>query len=200
MIRDKETQNYWSNRYEEERTGWDIGYPSTPLKEYIDQLTDKNITILIPGAGNAYEAVYLYEQGFENVFIMDISNAPLDNFQKQNPNFPKENLLHQDFFEHGVIYDLILEQTFFCSFPPTDKNRTDYAKKMKALLNPKGKLVGLWFNVPLTGDMEKRPFGGDKAIYTNLFTPYFKNISFKNAYNSIPARAEKELFGILSNS
>ena len=54
MIKNKEEQKYWSNRYEEDRTGWDIGYPSTPLKEYIDQLTDKTISILIPGAGNAY--------------------------------------------------------------------------------------------------------------------------------------------------
>ena len=52
-------KEYWINRYKEERTGWDIGYPSTPLKEYIDQLQDKNLRILIPGAGNGYEAEYL---------------------------------------------------------------------------------------------------------------------------------------------
>ena len=49
----KEEQSYWTKRYQEESTGWDIGYPSTPLKEYIDQLEDKSISILIPGAGNA---------------------------------------------------------------------------------------------------------------------------------------------------
>ena len=199
MIKNKETQTYWSNRYKEDRTGWDIGYVSTPLKEYIDQLINKDISVLIPGAGNAYEAIYLYEQGFKNVFIMDISDIPLNNFSKQNPDFPKENLLHQDFFEHEGKYDLILEQTFFCSFPPTDENRVNYAKKMKSLLNAKGKLVGLWFDVPLTGDMEKRPFGGDTEIYTQLLNPYFKNIKFVKAYNSIPDRAGKELFGIISN-
>ncbi len=47
-------ENYWTNRYKIESTGWDIGYASTPLKEYIDQLSDKTIRILIPGAGNAY--------------------------------------------------------------------------------------------------------------------------------------------------
>lgn len=198
MIKDKDAQVYWSNRYKEKRTGWDIGYPSTPIKEYIDQLTDKNITILIPGAGNAYEAIYLYEQGFKNVFIMDISPYPLDNFQKQLPNFPKENLLHEDFFEHKGQYDLILEQTFFCSFPPTDQNRMAYAKKMNHLLKATGKLVGLWFDIPLTGDMEKRPFGGTKEIYTHIFNDFFSPIYFKKAYNSIPNRAEKELFGILT--
>jgi len=73
-IFDSEDQRtYWSTRYDEARTGWDIGYPSTPLKTYIDQLTDKNTRILIPGAGNAHEAAYLFEKGFLNTVILDIS-------------------------------------------------------------------------------------------------------------------------------
>ena len=196
MIKNKEAQEYWSNRYKEERTGWDIGYPSTPLKEYIDQLTDKNMAILIPGAGNAYEAVYLYEQGFKNIFIMDISKIPLENFHHKYPDFPKTNLLHQDFFEHKGQYDLILEQTFFCSFIPTEENRIGYTKKMKSLLTPKGKLVGLWFDIPLTGDMEKRPFGGDKNIYLKFLSPYFEVKTFEKCYNSIAPRMGNELFGI----
>ena len=62
--------NYWSKRYQNNETAWDIGAPSTPLKEYIDQLENKNIKILIPGCGNAYEAQYLFENGFKNVFVI----------------------------------------------------------------------------------------------------------------------------------
>ena len=196
MIENKQEQKYWSMRYEDNRTGWDIGYPSTPLKEYIDQLTDKTISILIPGSGNAYEAIYLFEQGFENIFIMDISNIPLENFQNQNSNFPKEHVLHEDFFEHKCQYDLILEQTFFCSFPPTEENRIGYVKKMKSLLKPAGKLVGLWFDIPLTGDMVKRPFGGTQELYLEYFKPHFSHVKFDKAYNSIPDREGQELFGI----
>jgi hypothetical protein len=47
-------RDYWSKRYQTNETGWDVGTPSTPLKEYIDQLENKNIKILIPGCGNAY--------------------------------------------------------------------------------------------------------------------------------------------------
>ena len=47
---------YWNNRYKEKRTGWDIGYASTPLVKYFKRLTDKVTRILIPGCGNAYEA------------------------------------------------------------------------------------------------------------------------------------------------
>jgi len=170
--------------------------PSTPLKTYIDQLENKDLTILIPGAGNAYEAEYLFNQGFKHVHILDISAAPLEAFQKRVPEFPKKQIIQGDFFTHKNTYDLILEQTFFCSFPPTASNREHYASKMHDLITTNGKLVGLWFNFPLTGDMEKRPFGGDKQDYLNYLTPFFNVISFESCYNSIPARMKNELFGI----
>lgn len=189
-------QEYWTKRYKEERIGWNIGYPSTPLKVYIDQLTDKDISILIPGAGNAYEAEYLWQQGFQNVFVMDISEFPLKQFQERNPNFPKEQLLLEDFFQHKIQYDLIFEQTFFCSFIPTDDNRNAYSKHMAKLLKPKGKLVGVWFDIPLTRNLEKRPFGGDKELYISYLETFFETITFKRCYNSVPPRKGNELFGI----
>ena len=187
---------YWTERYSENRTGWDIGYVSTPLKTYVDQLTDKTIKILIPGAGNAYEAEYLFHNGFTNVFVLDISQTPLDAFAQRVPQFPKSNLLLDDFFTLGGKYDLILEQTFFCSFIPTDDNRMAYVKQMANLLNPEGKLVGLWFDFPLTGDMEKRPFGGNKDLYLSYLNTHFKTKTFEKSYNSIPERQGNELFGI----
>ncbi len=191
---------YWTERYEEERTGWDVGFPSTPLKTYIDQLENKELKILIPGGGNAYEAEYLFNNGFRNVFVLDISQVPLDAFQERVPNFPKEQLLCGNFFEHKGVYDLIFEQTFFCSFPPTKSNRSLYAKTMNQLLKSKGKLVGLWFDIPLKGDMVKRPFGGTKTEYLSYLSPYFETLVFEKSYNSIPPRAGSELFGIFQKS
>lgn len=196
-IKNTQSENdYWSQRYVEGRTGWDIGYPSTPIKEYVDQLTDKKLKILIPGAGNAYEAAYLFEQGFENVHILDISPIPLQRFKERCPNFPDAQLIESNFFKHEGAYDLIIEQTFFCSFPPTKENRNAYAYKMNSLLKPGGKLVGLWFTMPLTGDMEKRPFGGHKQEYLGYFEPYFKVHSYEPCHNSIGPRQGNELFGI----
>ena len=192
----KSENEYWSQRYKEGRTGWDIGYPSTPIKEYIDQLENKQIKILIPGAGNAYEAGYLFEQGFEQVHILDISSAPLEEFKKRYPLFPEAQLIKGNFFEHEGAYDLIIEQTFFCSFPPTVENRTVYAEKMSSLLISGGKLTGLWFTMPLTGDMEKRPFGGSKEEYLGYFAPHFHVHSLEPCYNSIAPRQGNELFGI----
>ncbi|MEO9483666.1 MAG: methyltransferase domain-containing protein [Ekhidna sp.] len=195
MSNSENQEAYWTNRYQENLTGWDIGNPSLPMKSYIDQLSNKDIKILIPGAGNAYEAEYLFHQGFRNVYVLDISNVPLQQFKSRVPGFPSSHLLHQNFFELADTYDLILEQTFFCSLEPTVENRSGYAKQMYELLNPGGKLVGLWFKHPLRKD-SNRPFGGTKEEYLSYLTPYFSEHSLADCYNSIPPRMGNEFFGI----
>ncbi len=184
---------FWSERYNSGETGWDIGHISTPLKEYIDQLSNKNLKILIPGGGNSYEAEYLFERGFSNVFVVDISSVPLKNFAERLPSFPNEHLLHSDFFELEDTFDLILEQTFFCALNPSLRER--YVNKMDQLLKPGGKLVGLLFNIPLNSDQP--PFGGNREEYISLFSEKFKIEKMETAYNSIPKRNGNELFFIL---
>ena len=76
-------ENFWTNRYQKNETGWDLGDISTPLKNYFDQLTNKEIAILIPGAGNAHEAEYLFKKGFTNITIIDISPEPLKNIKER---------------------------------------------------------------------------------------------------------------------
>jgi len=196
MTTSQEEKKYWSQRYAEKRTGWDLGEPSTPLKEYIDQLDSKEIKILIPGAGNSYEATYLFNKGFKRINILDIAEEPLKSFNERNPDFPSNQLIEGDFFKHQGSYDLILEQTFFCSFLPRKSTRRHYAQKMHELLGPNGKLVGLWFDIPLKNDTEKRPFGGDKKEYLGYLSPLFKVITFEKAYNSVASRVNDELFGI----
>lgn len=183
-------ESFWSEKYLQGSTGWDIGYVSTPLKEYIDQLTNKELKILIPGGGNSYEAEYLFEKGFTNVSVIDISSIPLENFLKRIPSFPKKNLLHLDYFKLDETYDLILEQTFFCALNP--EIRKEYIEKTQQLLKPNGKLVGLLFNIPLNNN--KPPFGGSETEYRSLFEEKFIMDKMETAYNSIPQRAGNELF------
>lgn len=187
------TPAYWDRLYKSGRTGWDIGYVSTPLKEYFDQLTDKTIRILIPGAGNAYEAEYLHKTRFVNTFVLEYSVESIRSFIKRYPSFPESRLLEEDFFEHQGKYDLIVEQTFFSSIPRN--MRHDYAKKMHELLVPGGKLVGLLFTHEF--DSQHPPYGGSIEEYRALFQPYFKFKTFEIAHNSIKPRAGRELFFIL---
>lgn len=183
---------YWENRYYSNEIGWNIGYPSTPIKTYIDQLNDKTTSILIPGAGNSYEAEYLWKKGFKNTHVLDFAKQPLDNFKERVQEFPDDQLLNVDFFDLNKTFDLIIEQTFFCALNP--ELREDYVIKMHQSLKPNGKLVGLLFNFPLseTGP----PFGGSILEYKTLFSNYFDLKVLKPSINSIKPREGKELFFI----
>lgn len=185
-------KNYWENRYHANEIGWDVGTITTPLKEYIDQIKDKNLKILIPGGGNSYEFEYLIQNNFTNVFVLDIVEAPLLNI-KERTSCGNEQLILDDFFNHNQSYDLILEQTFFCALHPDLREK--YAAKMHQLLNVNGKLAGLFFDFPLTEDGP--PFGGSTDEYTKLFKENFEIKTMQRAHNSIKPRAGRELFVIL---
>ncbi|AGA78638.1 methyltransferase [Echinicola vietnamensis] len=183
-------ENYWLGRYQRNQIGWDAGEATIPLKQYLDQLHDYEVEILIPGAGNAHEVAYAFQKGFQHVHALDIANAPLKRFQQRYPLFPSANLHHENFFDHRGQYDLVLEQTFFCALHPNLRN--DYVKKMAQLLKPEGRLVGVLFDILFERDGP--PFGGDKEMYVNLFTKELDVLKMEPCYNSIKPRAGSELF------
>jgi hypothetical protein len=182
--------NYWSERWQQGNTPWDMGSCSPPLTAYLQGLYNKEQHILIPGAGNGYELIWLWKNGFKNARVIDIALEPLENLKSQLPLEAHHNLLHGDFFEHTDTYDLILEQTFFCALNP--ELRPAYASKIQELLKSGGKLSGVLFDFPLT---EKGPpFGGSKSEYLQHFDPIFTVSKMERCYNSIKPRAGKELF------
>jgi thiopurine S-methyltransferase len=182
---------YWNTRYLNFDSGWDVGFITTPIKNYIDQLEDKSIKILIPGAGNSYEAEYLFQNGFNNVFVCDFAESPLKNLKNRVPQFPVKQLIQEDFFNlEQNNFDLIIEQTFFCAIKPS--LRQNYFNKMHELLKPGGKLVGVLFNDVLNND--KPPFGGNQIQYYSYFKNIFYIKTFETCYNSILPRAGREIF------
>jgi methyl halide transferase len=182
---------YWNNRYESNDTGWDLKAVSPPIKLYIDQISDKQISILIPGCGNAYEALYLYQQGFTNITVMDFSAVLIASLTQK---FAHTNIkvICQDIFTAKGQHQLILEQTLFCAIDIS--KRGAYAQKIHQLLCNNGKYVGLFFNKIF--EQPGPPFGGRYAEYEQLFTPYFSITTMKTCYNSIKPRQGTELFFI----
>lgn len=187
------TAEFWDEKYKSNATGWYLGQVSPPIKEYIDQLEDKSLQILIPGAGFGLEANYLIEEGFYKTHLCDWSAKAITQFKIDFPDFPAENIHLKDFFKLEMKFDLILEQTFFCALLPS--MRMDYVQKMYDLLNPDGKLVGLFFNRNF--DESGPPFGGHKDEYVQLFSTLFKIKTMELCYNSVTPRKGKELFSIM---
>jgi len=184
-ILDKE---FWDGLYTAGVTGWDLGAVSPPLQAYIDQLPDKNIRILIPGCGNAWEAAYLAENGFRNVTLIDIAPTPVKKTRELLGE--KVTVVEGDFFDLEGQYDLILEQTFFCALDPALRER--YVLKMTALLAPGGMLAGVLFNTKF--EKQGPPFGGTAEEYRHLFSGHLEMITMEPCYNSVKPRMGNELF------
>ncbi|MCF8372042.1 MAG: methyltransferase domain-containing protein [Bacteroidales bacterium] len=185
---------YWDQHYHPNRKpGWDIGYASPALMAFCEKLENKELRILIPGAGHAWEAEHLSRMGFANVFIVEFAPRAIENFLSRFPQFPESKIIREDFFALTGKFDLILEQTFFTSLPRT--SRAKYVRQMYNLLRPGGKLVGLLFNHDFDGDHP--PFGATREEYMELFMPYFKIKTFEPATNSIKPRQGREFFMIL---
>ena len=180
--------SYWSKRYQLNQIGWDLGEVSKPLV-YLFQSLNKEDKILIPGCGNAYEATFLFNKGFRNVHIIDIAIEPLLNFRKYNKDFPENQIILGDFFDHQANYDVIIEQTFFCAIHP--KQRNDYARQCSELLNNKGTLKGVLFNRLFEGGP---PYGGNESEYKDLFEMHFEKVQIKPCNQSIEPRLGYEVF------
>ena len=112
-------KNYWKARWQTGQTGWDVGEPTTPIREFVDYLVitkaDKNLRILIPGAGSGHEVVYFYQNGFNNITVCEWAEEAAERLKNQLPELPDSQLVIGDFFELTGTFDLIVEQTFFCA-------------------------------------------------------------------------------------
>ena len=185
--------DFWNHRWKSGLTGWDIGYASPPLVEYMSQYEDKSVSILIPGCGNSYEAENLLSKGFDNITLIDISEELTNRLRERFKKTPQIKVIYEDFFNHVGQYDLILEQTFFCA--QILERREEYVSHVASLLKRGGRLVGVLFNVDF--GKEGPPFGGDENEYRKLFSGLFDIRVMSPCYNSIPPRAGSELFVVM---
>lgn len=183
-------QDFWNERWANGQTGWDIGMPSPAIVEYFLQHVDRNASVLIPGCGNAYEALFLQQNGFQKISLIDISTIAVERLKEKFHSYPEIEIYCENFFDHSGHYDVLLEQTFFCALNP--KLRKDYVTKSAELLKEKGSIIGLLFN----RDFEKAgpPFGGHQEEYEKLFQTHFNIEKMHPAENSIEPRKGTELF------
>ncbi len=183
-------ENYWEERWINEKTNWDIGYSSPAIEEYILQYPNKEASILIPGCGNAYEVEFLWNRGFSNITVLDISTTAVQILRDKYQGKKGVTVICEDFFNHHGKYDLVIEQTFFCALHPD--LRPQYVNKMHGLLNKGGRIIGVLFNRVFEKDGP--PFGGSVLEYQNLFNNDFQIQKMEECYNSIEARKGSEVF------
>lgn len=134
--------DYWSTRYKEGRTGWDLKkhHPFLPtLRSYITGL--KNKRVLVVGAGAGHDAEYFSHHGAQ-VTALDFSPEAKIFFNAYYPD-SKVNYVIDDFFSFSTNnpFDLIVEHTLLCAIAP--QRRADYFQSVSRNTKPKGLWAGI---------------------------------------------------------
>jgi cyclopropane fatty-acyl-phospholipid synthase-like methyltransferase len=190
-------QKDWQRHYDEGDLGWDLGQVAPPFIKLFESKTILPGKTLIPGCGRGHEVIYLAENGFE-VTAVDYSPGAVNHLKStvQERNLKCE-VLHLDFFgidsSHNGVYDLLIEQTFFCAISP--EQRSSYVSTVARALKKGGMLAGLFYH---TGEEEGGPpFNTTREDIKKYFSDSFEIRQLSKAEDSAEQRKNKEWLAIL---
>jgi cyclopropane fatty-acyl-phospholipid synthase-like methyltransferase len=191
------SQEDWQRHYDEDDLGWDLGQVAPPFIKLFESKTILPGKTLIPGCGRGHEVIYLAENGFE-VTAVDYSPGAVNHLKStvQERNLKCE-VLNMDFFgidsAHNGVYDLLIEQTFFCAISP--EQRSSYVSTVARALKKGGMLAGLFYH---TGEEEGGPpFNTTREDIKKYFSDSFEIRQLSKAEDSAEQRKNKEWLAIL---
>ncbi len=189
--------DFWNSRYLEKNTGWDLGRVSPPFVHLVESgKIAPYSTVLIPGAGRGWEAIYLGRMGF-GVTCVDFAPEAIAAARLQSEKegvkvtFIQEDLFLLDPEKHGV-FDYLLEQTCFCAIDPD--RRADYVRMAVRMIRPGGELVGLFY---VHGREGGPPWTTTAEEVRGLFKRDFDFLEFAITEHSVESRRGEEILARL---
>ena len=190
------TQKDWQRHYDEGDLGWDLGQVAPPFIRLFESNAILPGKTLVPGCGRGHEVIYLTENGFE-VTAVDYSSGAVNHLKSTvQERKLKCKVLHMDFFgidsTHNGVYDLLIEQTFFCAISP--EQRTSYVSTVARALKQGGMLAGLFYH---TGKEGGPPFNTTREDILKHFSDSFKIQQLSKSEDSAEQRKNKEWLVIL---
>lgn len=168
----------WNRRYATGDTPWEKGLPAPPLLEVIGKL-DTEIwgggPVLVPGCGSGHDVRALAASGLA---VVGVDLAPLAiAAAESHPRAGAETYEKADFLEpawrSGKSFSAIWEHTCFCAIHPS--RRADYAQACADLIEPGGRLIGVFFLTPNEPGTEHEgpPFNSTISEIEAHFAPWF---------------------------
>ncbi|MEM7647524.1 MAG: methyltransferase domain-containing protein, partial [Pseudomonadota bacterium] len=144
-----ESESFWSEKYQQQTTPWDLDRPHPELDTTLAQLKLNKMRVLVPGCGSGHDAAFLAEKG-NVVTAIDFSPTAIEQAQKKYGDRPNLTFLEGDVFNlddsHTGAYDLVFEHTCYCAIDPSQ--RSMLIKQWKRFLDETGHLLGIFFAVP----------------------------------------------------
>src|ERR1700761_8623617 len=142
QTRDPNSPAFWDERFERRFTPWDQAGVQSAFQSFGARYADASV--LIPGCGSAYEALWLAGQG-NSVRAIDFSPAAVAAARGQLGAQHAHLVEQADFFTYEPPFTpaWIYERAFLCALPLA--RRTDYAHRMAELLPAGALLAGFYF-------------------------------------------------------
>ena len=190
------SQEDWQRHYDENDLGWDLGQVAPPFVSLLESNIISPCKTLVPGCGRGHEVIFLAKNGFD-VTALDYSIGAV-NYLNSAILERKLNskVLNLDFFQldstHDDLYDLLIEQTFFCAISPSQ--RLLYVETVARILKKGGMIAGLFY---YTGQDGGPPFNTTRDDIVKYFSGSFEIRELIRAKNSAEKRRDKEWLAIL---
>lgn len=188
--RDPALPDFWEQRYRDGTTPWDAGGVPRALQDFVASriaVQADSPRVLVPGCGNAWEARYLCEQGWD-VLALDFSEAAVAGAAQIMGPW-RDRLTLADFFAFATEapFDIIYERAFLCALPR--RLWPGYAARCAELLRPGGRLAGFFY---LGGEPKGPPFMIEPCALDTLLAPQFERIEDRPVADSLPVFRDRE--------
>jgi SAM-dependent methyltransferase len=183
--------DFWSTRYQDKSTPWDLHEPSPALVWALQKFKLPKLRVAVLGCGRGHDAFHFASQGHKTTGF-DFSPSALAEAEKlygQNENLKwvQQDVfnLNADYFEQ---FDLVFDHTLFCAVDP-DK-RQSLVKIWERLLTEQGQILGVFFTMP---KLDGPPYGSTEGEIGHRLSAYFRTDFWMRSRVSAPSRMGKEL-------
>ncbi len=184
--------NFWSQRYQEGSTSWDLRSPAPALRDFLPKLKVPRSRILVMGAGSGHDAALLAQAG-HLVTAVDFAPEAIAMSRQQFAGVANLEFVEADCFaldrEYEGNFDIVFEHTFFCAITP--EQRRDLIKIWARVLAPGGQLLAIFFVHPLRNGP---PFGVSEWEVRAYLQGAFRVLNWQRIRSSVPSRLGNELW------
>jgi SAM-dependent methyltransferase len=193
-------KTFWEERYQTDKTPWDIGEPAPAFVKYFDKKNISNKKIAVLGCGRGHDAFYLANLKAGEVHGFDFSESAINlcNTLKEKNSLKNISFHKTDFFNiknkafWKNYFDYVIEHTSLCAIDPF--RRKEYTDLVKYFLKADGKLVGLFFIRPK--ELGGPPFGSTKEEIRELLKSNFTETEKLYQERCPHTFTGKEFFGV----
>lgn len=193
---------YWQWAWERGVTPWDRGQAARPLAEWLASGIDRPaeglvLRVAVLGAGAGHDAL-LFARAGHDVVGFDFAPGAIQTAERKareaglsNVRFEQRNIFDLPAAYPGSFH-LVVEHTCFTAIAPF--RREEYARMVRAVLQPNGRFVGVFLAGGRPGGP---PYSTSREEVERLFAPLLAIERIAETPHSVADRPGSELLAVM---